>query len=69
VLSRQASLEPDDEVEIIRDRRRARDLFESESRGPDPAPVDRRRSIDVDLEVRTKGFAIVPGKRRADRRR
>jgi len=61
VLSLQASLEPDDEVEIIMDRRRARDLFETESRGPDPPSVDRRRHTDVDLEVRTKGFAIVPG--------
>lgn len=61
VLSLQASLEPDDEVEIIMDRRRARDLFETESRGPEPPPVDRQRHTDVDLEVRTKGFAIVPG--------
>jgi hypothetical protein len=61
VLSLQASLEPDDEIEIIMDRRRARDLFETESRGPDPLPVDRRRNTDVDLEVRTKGFALVPG--------
>ena len=61
VLSLQASLEPDDEVEIIMDRRRACDPFETESRGPDPPPVDRRRNTDVDLEVRTKGFALVPG--------
>jgi len=61
VLSLQASLEPDDEVEIVMDRRRERDLFETESRERDRPPVDRRRNADVDLEVRTKGFALVPG--------
>ena len=61
VLSLQASLEPDDEVEIIMDRRRTGDLFESESRGQERLPADRRCNTDLDLEVRTKGFAIVPG--------
>src|SRR5881397_1888590 len=37
------------------------DLFESESRGQERLPADRRCNTDLDLEVRTKGFAIVPG--------
>ena len=67
VLSLQASLEPEDEVEIIMDRRRARDVFETEFEGHESLPVDRRRNLDVDLEVRTKGFAIVPGTAMAPR--
>ena len=67
VLSLQASLEPEDEVEIIMDRRRARDVFETEFEGHELLPVDRRRNLDVDLEVRTKGFAIVPGAAMAPR--
>ena len=61
VLSLQASLEPDDEVEIVMDRRRELDLFETESHERDRPRVERRRNADVDLEVRTKGFALVPG--------
>ena len=61
LLSLQALLEPDDEVEIVMDRRRERDLFEIESGQRDQPPVERRRNPDVDLEVRTKGFALVPG--------
>jgi len=60
VLSLQASLEPDDEVEIVMDRRRARDVFGTEPREHERLPVDRRHNVDVDLEVSTKGFAIVP---------
>jgi hypothetical protein len=67
VLSLQASLEPEDEVEIIMDRRRARDVFETKFEGHEMLPVDRRRNLDVDLEVRTKGFAIVPGAAMAPR--
>jgi len=67
VLSLQASLEPDDEVEIIMDRRRERGVFETKSEGHASLPVDRRRTLDVDLEVRTKGFAIVPGAAMAPR--
>ena len=67
VLSLQASLEPEDEVEIIMDRRRARNVFETEFEGHALLPVDRRRNLDVDLEVRTKGFAIVPGAAMAPR--
>lgn len=58
VLSLQASLDPDDEVEIIMDRRRA-NVLEPE-RGHLGEPADsRRENPDVDLAVRTKGFAIV----------
>src|SRR5438132_587476 len=60
VLSLQASLEPNDEVEIVMDRRRARDVFGTEPREHERLPVDRRHNVDVDLEVSTKGFAIVP---------
>ena len=60
VLSLQASLDPDDEVEIVMDRRRPRDVFEADPDGPDERSGGRRRNPDVDLAVRTKGFAIVP---------
>jgi len=60
VLSLQALLDPDDEVEIILDRRREHGMFEAKSEGLDQPPVDRRRNPHVDLEVRTKGFAVVP---------
>ena len=59
-MSLQALLDPDDEVEIILDRRRERGVFESKSEGLDQPPVDRRHNPHVDLKVRTKGFAIVP---------
>src|SRR5262245_20644792 len=60
VLSLQAALEPDDEVEIIMDRRRPRGVFESGSETLERLADDRRRNTAVDLEVQTKGFAIVP---------
>ena len=60
VLSLQSLLDPDDEVEIILDRRRERGVFEAKSEGLDQPPIDRRRNPHVDLEVRTKGFATVP---------
>ena len=59
VLSLQTLLDPNEEVEIVMDRRHAREVFD-----PDPparhASMDRRSNPDVDLAVRTKGFAIVP---------
>ena len=61
VLSLQASLDPDDEVEIVMDRRRDRNVFQTSAAEPDRGLVDRRQNPQVDLEVRTKGFAIVPG--------
>ncbi|HKQ66991.1 MAG TPA: hypothetical protein VJZ73_18395 [Methylomirabilota bacterium] len=59
VLALQAGVEPDDEIEIIMDRRRERALFDTSVAPGEPQP-DRRRNPDVDLAVRTKGFAIVP---------
>lgn len=59
VLALQAGVEPDDEIEIIMDRRRDRALFDTSVSPGEPQP-DRRRNPDVDLAVRTKGFAIVP---------
>lgn len=61
ILSLQASLDPDDEVEIVMDRRRARDLFDTKSGAEPPVSVERRHNPQVDLAVRTKGFAVVPG--------
>src|SRR5438093_12702874 len=61
VLSLQASLDPDDEVEIVMDRRRDRNVFQTSAAEPDRGLVDRRQNPQVDLEVRTKGFDIVPG--------
>jgi hypothetical protein len=58
VLALQAGVEPDDEIEIIMDRRRDRALFDSGASPEEPRP-DRRRNPDVDLAVKTKGFAIV----------
>jgi len=60
VLTLQASLDPDDAVEIVMDRRRARDEFDTKSGTPAPVSDERRHNPDVDLTVRTKGFAIVP---------
>jgi hypothetical protein len=59
VLALQAGVEPDEEIEIIMDRRRDRALFDTSVSPGEPQP-DRRRNPDVDLAVRTKGFAIVP---------
>ena len=60
MLSLQASLDPEDEVEIVMDRRCPRGVSTAESRGPVRQSPDRRRNTCVDLEVRTKGFTIVP---------
>jgi hypothetical protein len=60
VLSLQASLDPDDEVEIVMDRRPAGDVFDTKSGAPAAVSVERRHNPDVDLALRTKGFAIVP---------
>src|SRR5262249_29603459 len=60
VLSLQALLEPDDEVEIVMDRRRPGGVFETGSESPKSPADDRRRNTAIELEVQTKGFAIVP---------
>lgn len=61
VLSLQARLEPEDEVEIVMDRRRPPEAFKTRSGAGERPAGDRRHNVDADLEVRTKGFAIVPG--------
>ncbi len=66
VLALQAGVEPEDEIEIIMDRRRDRALFDSGGSPGEPHP-DRRRNPDVDLAVRMKGFAIVPATPRRER--
>jgi len=66
VLSLQTLLDPGEEVEIVMDRRRERAVFDSEPPSGRPA-IDRRANPDVDLAVRTKGFAIVPAAPRATR--
>src|SRR5262249_48318648 len=65
-LSLQTLLDPGEEVEIVMDRRRERAVFDSEPPSGRPA-IDRRANPDVDLAVRTKGFAIVPATPRATR--
>ena len=69
VLTLQSSLDPDDEVEIVMDRRRARDVFDPKSGACEPVSVERRHNPDVDLAVRTKGLAIVPAVPMASRPR
>jgi len=64
VLSLQTLLDPGEEVEIVMDRRRAREMFDPEPLSGRPA-IERRANPDVDLAVRTKGFAIVPAAPRA----
>jgi hypothetical protein len=64
VLSLQTLLDPGEEVEIVMDRRRTREVFDSEPPSARPS-IDRRSNPDVDLAVRTKGFAIVPATPRA----
>ena len=55
----QMSLDPDDECEIIPDRRRA-NSSEAKPRAADQSSMDRRRQPDVDLALKNKGYAIVP---------
>jgi hypothetical protein len=66
VLALQAGVEPEDEIEIIMDRRGDRALFDS-SVSPGEPHRDRRRNPDLDLAVKTKGFAIVPAGPRRER--
>ena len=59
VLSLQASLDPDDEVEIVMDRRRARDVFDTKSGAPEPVsgrapPQSGRRSRGEDQGLRDR---------------
>src|SRR5712691_784252 len=51
--------EPDDEFEIVRDRRRA-NPSEAKPGAADQPSIDRRRHQYVDLALKKKGYAIVP---------
>ncbi len=55
----QMSLDPDDEFEIVRDRRRA-NPSEAKPGAADQPSIDRRRHPYVDLALKKKGYAIVP---------
>lgn len=55
----QMSLDPDDEFEIVRDRRRA-NPSEAKPGAADQPSIDRRRHQYVDLALKKKGYAIVP---------
>jgi len=56
----QMSLDPDDELEIIPDRRRANWSVEAKPGAADQPSIDRRCHLDVDLALKKKGFSIVP---------
>jgi hypothetical protein len=53
------TLDPDDELEIIPDRRRANPSVEAKPDAAEQPPVDRRRQLDVDRQLKVAGFAIV----------
>jgi Double zinc ribbon len=55
----QMSLDPDDECEIIPDRRRA-NPSQAKPGAADQSFMDRRRRTYVDLALKNKGYAIVP---------
>ena len=57
----QMSLDPDDELEIIPDRRRANPAVEAKPDAAEQPSVDRRRHPHVDRLLKMDGFAIVPG--------
>jgi len=65
VLSLQSLLDPHDEVEIVMDRRRTGVDGPADAR--ERPAFERRSHPDVDLAVRTKGFAIVPARQSAGR--
>jgi hypothetical protein len=53
------TLDPDDELEIIPDRRRANPSVEAKPGAAEQPSVDRRRHLDVDNRLKVDGFAIV----------
>jgi hypothetical protein len=53
------TLDPDDELEIIPDRRRANPSVEAKPGTAEQPSVDRRRHLDVDNRLKVDGFAIV----------
>ena len=56
----QLSLDPDDELEIIPDRRRADPSMGAEPDAAEQPSVDRRRDPHLDSRLKKNGFAIVP---------
>jgi hypothetical protein len=60
VAAIQTALQPHDEIEIIRDRRRDPSSRPPGSEAPARPAVERRRQNHVDYLVKTEGFAIVP---------
>jgi len=53
------TLDPDDELEIIPDRRRANPSVEAKPGAAEQPSVDRRRHLDIDNRLKVDGFAIV----------
>jgi len=56
----QMSLDPDDELEIIPDRRRPKRSVEAKPGAADQPSIDRRCHLYVDLALRKQGYSIVP---------
>jgi hypothetical protein len=56
----QMSLDPDDELEIIPDRRRPKPSVEAKPGAADQPSIERRHHLYVDLALRNKGYSIVP---------
>ena len=56
----ETTLDPDDELEIIPDRRRANPSVEAKPDAAQQPSVDRRRHRDVDSRLKLDGFALVP---------
>jgi Double zinc ribbon len=56
----ETTLDPDDELQIIPDRRRATPSVEAKLGPAEQQSVDRRRRQHVDSRLKLEGFAIVP---------
>ena len=56
----QMSLDPDDELEIIPDRRRPKRSVEAKPGAADQPSIDRRCHLYVDLALRKNGYSILP---------
>jgi hypothetical protein len=56
----ETTLDPDDELEIIPDRRRANPSVEAKPDAAQQPSVDRRRHRHVDSRLKLDGFALVP---------
>ena len=55
----ETSLDPDDELEIIPDRRRAKPSVEAKPDAAEQPSIDRRRDLHVDSRLKVDGFALV----------